>query len=178
MMLTRRQAVSAVLAATAIVAGTVCWLVFRTTPEKEVRRTVQDIALVIESRRFTELDRYIGATYRGEICSSRDEILQRVAAAADEAQDLKIAVASVEVDAEQDRARSIVLYNVTGTVYVRELSQRVQFSGLMQEKPGRPEAIYVEWLRDGQGQWQVDYLTWKVQPHLAHFPRTVARLAK
>lgn len=143
--------------------------------EREVRRTIKTLARLLESKDFTRAGEFISNEYRGEFQSSKAVALQKAEAAFREVQDLKIAVEFTEVHLDGAAASVMILYSISGTMFLREFNQRIPFHNIMQEKPGRPEVMYAEFAKNG-GAWQTEYITWKTAAYMDQFPEAKARL--
>ncbi|MBX7246203.1 MAG: hypothetical protein K1X53_11970 [Candidatus Sumerlaeaceae bacterium] len=174
-----RSAVTRTLIALALVIAAVLYWAFRPTVEKEVRRDVERIAESTSARNVDAVADCIADSYSGEFQSDKISAVATIKRGFAEVTSLQVALDEVEIKIAGDgkHAEAVVVYFVTGSVYMKEISGPAPFKGLVAERLGSPEALYARFVRS-DGRWKVEFVTWKLDKYLPEFPEARKRLGK
>jgi len=165
------------LAVAALVGGLAGWAWLRPTPEKAVKAAIALGIGACEREDLDALGAFVADEWRGEHGDNREEILEALAQAFREIEDLDVATDSLEVIVTGDTARALLVGTVSGAAVSTGVYSRVPFRGIFGEQPGKPEAFYMELSQQPPGPWRLEYVHWRVQDVLDDFPGAKALLA-
>ena len=145
--------------------------------EKEIRKTIDRIARLFEARDFDQLDGYVSSNYRGEFEGSKSDALKSARMMLANFENLRIDIRLAEVKVTAGTGRAVILSDISGVYFDPEMRQKIPFRNLLQQVPGRPEQVYIEFERSS-GYWRVNFITWDIADRLAEFPQARKRLAR
>jgi hypothetical protein len=147
------------------------------TREKEVRKTIDRIARAVEAHDFDTLEESVSDRYAGEYEGGKAEALKSARNVLSNFENLKMDIRLAEVKVSDGVGKAVVLFNITGVYFDPEMKQKIPFRNVLQQVPGRPEQMYVEF-ENSLGFWRVSFVTWNLADRLADFPVARKRLAQ
>jgi hypothetical protein len=144
-------------------------------PEADIKEAVEQMALAAREHDAATFGVYIAPSFRGEYRGgSREHLLDNIEDTFASLKSLDVDIERVEVILDgDDKARAMVLFNVSGEFGPGHASPYPRFVGVSGKSPlsGRPDAFYTEFVKDAD-QWKLEYATLKVDPHLDDFPKS------
>jgi hypothetical protein len=170
----KQRKILVALAGAAILLGvSLFWT--RSTPEREVRETLDQMAQAVQALDADKLAEFISDAYAGEIAHSKDELLAEARDAFDELKSVAVKIDLAEPRVDGDQARVIVVFYISGEFHPKTNPLYPRFAGINSVGGFKPEGIYAEFRRE-DGRWRASLVDWKTEPRLDDFPKAKSAL--
>jgi hypothetical protein len=173
----RKTILIAAACAAIIVAGTVLVRVLFPSAETRLTNRIESAAQEFEKEDLGAVGGFFSEDYRGSVGNTKEQALSRISEAFEHLAELNVSLESVEVDVQNGRASALVVYSISGKMFLADTQSSVPFRNMMSDNPMKPEALFAEF-RENDGNWQVEFVTWDVNSRLADFPKTAKRLRR